>query len=257
MLTPQDIQGKEFSKAVFGGYDMSGVDGFLETVMEDYSALYKENAILKGKIKVLVEKVEEYRSTEDAMRMALISAQKVANEMLAKAKEHSEAMVAEAEERARTLHERVEAEADELRGRYRREFADEQLRLESLKQKTKQYVERSRELLDQQSGFLARLDELRAEFPSEKPEPEPPAPEEPPAAPAEDAIQETADKIDEFVNRMLSENDSVTAEDDDSTKRFVTTGDDGDDDYYSGTPRPKFNFDDLQFGTNYNGGKNA
>ena len=61
------------SKAVFGGYDMSAVDDFLETLTTDYAALYKENAILKSKIKVLVEKVEEYRSTDDAMRMALLN----------------------------------------------------------------------------------------------------------------------------------------------------------------------------------------
>ncbi len=75
MLTPQEISGKEFVKAVFGGYDMSAVDDFLETLTADYAALYKENAILKSKIKVLVEKVEEYRTTDDAMRMALLTAQ--------------------------------------------------------------------------------------------------------------------------------------------------------------------------------------
>ena len=59
MLSPQDISDKVFVKAVFGGYDMTGVDDFLEGVAGDYAALYKENAILKGKLKVLVEKVEE------------------------------------------------------------------------------------------------------------------------------------------------------------------------------------------------------
>ena len=61
MLTPQDIQDKVFAKAVFGGYDMTTVDDFLEDVMAVYAALYKESAVLKSKIKVLVEKVEEYR----------------------------------------------------------------------------------------------------------------------------------------------------------------------------------------------------
>ena len=31
MLTPQEISEKEFTKAVFGGYDMSAVDDFLES----------------------------------------------------------------------------------------------------------------------------------------------------------------------------------------------------------------------------------
>jgi len=86
MLTPQDIQNKIFVKAVFGGYDITAVDDFLEEVMSDYAALYKENAVLKSKIKVLVDKVEEYRSTEDAMRMALLTAQKMGDELQAEAK---------------------------------------------------------------------------------------------------------------------------------------------------------------------------
>ena len=32
MYTPQDIQNKEFTKAVFGGYDMTAVDDFLEAL---------------------------------------------------------------------------------------------------------------------------------------------------------------------------------------------------------------------------------
>ncbi|MDR3207713.1 MAG: DivIVA domain-containing protein, partial [Oscillospiraceae bacterium] len=61
MLTPQEVQDKKFEKAVFGGYDMGGVDDFLEQLTEDYAALFKENAVLKSKLKVLVDTVEEYR----------------------------------------------------------------------------------------------------------------------------------------------------------------------------------------------------
>ena len=81
MLTPQEITKKEFDKAVIGGYVMASVDEFITQLSQDYSALYKENAILKNKIKVLVDKVEEYRSTEDAMRMALLSAKRTAKEI--------------------------------------------------------------------------------------------------------------------------------------------------------------------------------
>ena len=62
MFTPQEIQEKTFVKAVFGGYDMQTVDEFLEPLTEDYITLYKENAVLKSKMKILVEKLEEYRS---------------------------------------------------------------------------------------------------------------------------------------------------------------------------------------------------
>ena len=79
MLTPQEVSGRAFSKAAFGGYNMAMVDEFLDEVTDDYTALYKENAALKAKLKVLVDKVEEYRATEDSMRAALLTAQRMAS----------------------------------------------------------------------------------------------------------------------------------------------------------------------------------
>ena len=67
MLTPQEVSSHAFPKAVMGGYNMASVDEFLDELTADYTALYKENAALKAKLKVLVEKVEDYRATEDSM----------------------------------------------------------------------------------------------------------------------------------------------------------------------------------------------
>ena len=87
MFTPQEVSEKVFPKASFGsgGYAMAAVDEFLDTLTEDYTGLYKENVALKAKLKVLAEKVEEYRATEDAMRSTLLTAQKMANSLVAEA----------------------------------------------------------------------------------------------------------------------------------------------------------------------------
>ena len=82
MLTPQEAESHVFPKASFGGYNMLQVDNFLDSLIEDYRTLYQENISLKNKMKVLVDKVEEYRATEDAMRMTLHSAQKMADAMV-------------------------------------------------------------------------------------------------------------------------------------------------------------------------------
>ena len=58
MLTPQEVAEHAFQKASFGGYNMSMVDEFLDQVTADYTALYKENAALKAKMKVLADKVK-------------------------------------------------------------------------------------------------------------------------------------------------------------------------------------------------------
>lgn len=100
MFTPQEIQEKTFVKAVFGGYDMQTVDEFLEPLTEDYITLYKENAVLKGKMKVLVEKLEEYRDQEQSMRKAILTAQRTADAMIAEAEKKAAQLMNQAESAA-------------------------------------------------------------------------------------------------------------------------------------------------------------
>ena len=82
MFTPQQIDQISFSRATFGGYDMQSVDEFLEPLTEDYVTLYKENALLKSKMKVLVSKLEEYRDNEASMKDAIVNAQKTCDMMV-------------------------------------------------------------------------------------------------------------------------------------------------------------------------------
>ena len=98
MLTVQEIQALTFEKAMFNGYDPKSVDEVIEQITEDYAAMQKENAALKSKMKVLVDKIEEYRSVEDGMRRALVSAQGIAQETLDKAKLEAQQIVDQAKE---------------------------------------------------------------------------------------------------------------------------------------------------------------
>ena len=93
MLTPQEVSEHTFQKVSFGGYNMGQVDEFLDILTGDSSALFKETAVLKNKMKVLVDKVEEYRSTEDAMRKALMAAQRMADDLVKQAEEEKAAML--------------------------------------------------------------------------------------------------------------------------------------------------------------------
>ena len=85
MFTPQQIEQIAFKKATFGGYDMQQVDEFLEPLTEDYVTLYKENALLKSKMRVLVGKLEEYRKNEAQMKDAVVNAQKTCDKMVREA----------------------------------------------------------------------------------------------------------------------------------------------------------------------------
>ena len=116
MLTPQEVAEHGFSKAHVGGYNMKEVDDFLDQVTEDYGGLYKENVVLKGKIKVLAEKISEYRETEEAMRSTLLSAQKMAKSMVAEAEEEKKQMIADAERLSLQRKAELEREIAEAEG---------------------------------------------------------------------------------------------------------------------------------------------
>ena len=85
MITPQQIEQVSFDRATFGGYDMQSVDEFLEPLTEDYITLFKENALLKSKMRILVSKLEEYRNNEESMKDAIVNAQKTCDMMVKEA----------------------------------------------------------------------------------------------------------------------------------------------------------------------------
>ena len=137
MFTPQQIEQISFSHATFGGYDMQAVDEFLEPLTEDYITLYKENALLKSKMKVLVGKLEEYRSNEASMKDAIVNAQMTCDKMVKEAEakctqmlseanataaenlKNSDAMVAAEEARVEEAKKVASAKIDELQAQLR------------------------------------------------------------------------------------------------------------------------------------------
>ncbi len=118
MFTPQQIDQISFSRVAFGGYDMQGVDEFLEPLTEDYVTLYKENALLKSKMKVLVSKLEEYRKNEASMKDAIVNAQKTCDMMVKEAEAKCTQMLLDANaaamENAKNADALIAAESDRV-----------------------------------------------------------------------------------------------------------------------------------------------
>ncbi len=255
MLTPQQIQETSFEKALFGGYDMDSVDDFLEPLTEDYITLYKENSVLKSKMRILVEKLEEYRKNEGSMQNAILAAQKTCDQMVADAERKCAQMLHEAEENASAKT----VDVDALVG-------VEEERLKAAQAAASEYIDAAEASLKQQ---LALLEELRKQTPEPQPEekgrvhqftrpPEDPlAPQ--PAAPvrehrafdfdADNSHPSAEDKADAFIEEIdqsLEETMRVpahipTAPDSDATRRFESL-----------PAEKQKKFEDLQFGKNYN-----
>nr|WP_325299388.1 DivIVA domain-containing protein [uncultured Dysosmobacter sp.] len=227
MLTPQEVSTHAFTKAVMGGYNMAMVDEFLDELTDDYTALYKENAALKAKMKVLVEKVEEYRATEDSMRATLLTAQRMAD-----------SIVREAEGKRDEILAKAEAGAQEKIARYQQELAAAEDRLKQGQQELARFIAASREICDKELQFLEQLPQLPVE--TEQP------------APAEAPVEE----IEEKVMAAFSAQQPEEAPEEQPAPETPA------DDYPEGDPfareepleaTRRINLDDLKFGRNYGG----
>ena len=228
MFTPQEVSEKVFPKASFGGgYSMSVVDEFLDALTEDYSTLFKENVTLKAKLKVLAEKVEEYRSTEDAMRQTLLTAQKMASKLVQEAQAEKDQLLADAKAEAAQEVQRLEDE---------KKAAEQKLAM--AQEKLADFIRRSDELCQAQSAFLQSLPELELAA----------------AQPAEQAAESAV--VDSIEQDILSQYDAAEAETvqpetpavtDEPTIKFPPVD--------SGTVPADFrlSLDELKFGRNYNG----
>ena len=229
MFTPQEVSDKVFPKASFGGggYSMSAVDEFLDALTEDYTALFKENVTLKAKLKVLAEKVEEYRSTEDAMRQTLLTAQKMAAKLVQEAQAEKDQMLADAKAEAETEVRRLDDEKKAA-----------QQKLVMAQEKLAEFIRRSDELCQAQSAFLQTLPELELA----------------PAVPAETAQPDQA--VEAIEQDILTQFDAPAQEEtkpeaaavvDEPTIKFPPV---------NGSAVPnEFSFDlgELKFGRNYKG----
>ena len=243
MLTPQDLQQVYFDKARFGGYSMESVDNFLEPLMNDYVTLYKENAVLKSKMRLLVERLEAYRGKEAEMKQAIAETQRNCDEMLADAERRSRELLANAENNAR-------AQSQTIAGAVQ----SKQALLSECKAETLAYVAAAEaELLKQQAALDALKKLAEAE---QKPEPAPTEKkpydfdleaDEPVLAPVSEPVPELpqtqediASEIEQSVEKIM---ENVPTPPDELAKTKVMPAVD------FGVRDDKFN--DLQFGRNY------
>ena len=229
MFTPQEVSEKVFPKASFGssGYSTGQVDVFLDALTEVYAAVLKENVTLKAKLKVLAEKVEEYRSTEDAMRQTLLTAQKMASKLVQEAQAEKDQLLADAKAEAAQEVQRLEDE---------KKAAEQKLAM--AQEKLADFIRRSDELCQAQSAFLQSLPELELAA----------------AQPTEQAAESAV--VDSIEQDILSQYDAAEAETvqpetpavtDEPTIKFPPVD--------SGTVPADFrlSLDELKFGRNYNG----
>ena len=234
MFTPQQIQEQTFTKAVFGGYDMEQVDEFLEPLSNDYITLYKENSVLKAKMKVLVEKLEEYRAQEAAIGKALTDA-----------KAKSEQMIREAEARCAAMTQNQPTAGSPA---VQAEIDDEHTRLDYAKRTALSFIEVVEKDI---KGHLKLLEELKSRDLTLERRPAPAAIREKPydwqadslvvdSAKA-DTTESIASEISENLEKLISDELDADAEPELSVQTVKPVHPES----------ATIKFEDLKFGRNY------
>jgi cell division initiation protein len=124
MITPFDIEKKEFSKGV-RGYNIEEVDEFLDQIIVDLEKLMKENLRLKTEIATLEQENEKFKGSEGEVVKVLEQARNLMGDISASAEKRAEVLMKNAEldaeltvREARDRAERLKEENKTLQKRY-------------------------------------------------------------------------------------------------------------------------------------------
>ncbi|MGL5642002.1 MAG: DivIVA domain-containing protein [Paraclostridium sp.] len=117
MLTPVEIENKEFKKGI-RGYREDEVDEFLDIVKEDFENVYRENLDLKEKVRMYNDQINKYENIEETLKATLITAQTAAEDTCSAAHKKAQIIEEEAELRSRQIIEQANNRVIEIRKEY-------------------------------------------------------------------------------------------------------------------------------------------
>lgn len=100
MISAKEISSKKFEKAAIGGYKTDDVDQFLSSIAIELAQIQKDKDDCEKKIDVLADKVREYMKDEDALKDALLGAQRQSHHVIDEAQIVANRIILEANEKA-------------------------------------------------------------------------------------------------------------------------------------------------------------
>lgn len=113
MITPADIQNKEFSKG-FRGYSEEEVDMFLDLITLDLEKLIKENINLKAQLATLEKKETTMAETDVSVKETLISAKSLMEDIAESSEKRAKALLHNAELDAALIIKDAKIKADRI-----------------------------------------------------------------------------------------------------------------------------------------------
>ena len=147
MLTPLDIENREFKKTM-GGYNRDDVEDFMSLLLVDYEKLYKESIASRDRITTLTEAVEHYKGQEETMQNAILAAQKAADSLAKTANDQADLIIREAKAKAAEIIRAANGEIAKLESKY----AEMKQQVESYKMRVSAIIKSQLDILNDLSA---------------------------------------------------------------------------------------------------------
>ncbi len=154
---------KLFEKSAFG-YRTEEVDRYIEQLNAQIRALEAEKADLLGKMKILAEKINEYRQEESSLKDALLGAQKMGNSIVNEAKAKADRMVSDAKSRSERMLLDAQRTTDEAIGGIRAQVEHEKLTLAKMQKEVADFKAKLLSLYKVHLNALNSLPDMEEEY---------------------------------------------------------------------------------------------
>jgi len=112
-VSPLDLRQQKFNTAL-RGYDKVEVTAFLVAAADDYEAALRDADRLRQENARLEALLNEHREHERALKLTLIAAQRLADDIKASAQEEAQRLVHEAESRSELLLEKTQGRLEDI-----------------------------------------------------------------------------------------------------------------------------------------------
>lgn len=128
MLTVSDIRNVKFSRAV-GGYKAEDVDVLLDKIEADYASYERTIKDYELKVETLNSEIEGFKNSQSSIQSVLVSAQKLADQIVNDAKAKSEEIIKQAEKNIEniTVREKELSAAFELKAKEQKAALEQEL----------------------------------------------------------------------------------------------------------------------------------
>lgn len=113
MISSKELRQKDL-EITQNGYNIAEVDALMAESAATIDAYEKQSGDLYHKLEVLAGKIEEYRQEEDAIKTALVTAQKMADKITKESNETASLLISKSEETAKNTVANAKAESDKI-----------------------------------------------------------------------------------------------------------------------------------------------